>query len=176
MKTCLVCHLTTVIRQPSSIDVPCCGVLHLVVLRSEQPTQCSSMTKRPCFLGPTEVHLELIQGVQASFSRSPMALCWLFCGESAQTPPCRLLVQSGVLEKHSPGKPQQLVPYGCTACLPVQHTCTCRTCYIGIPLISFSGLFNGYTSLIMHGGQTEGQRPHQPHHGGQTEGLRPHQI
>ena len=104
-KTCLVCHLTTVIRQPSSMDVPCCGVLHLVVLRSEQPTQCSSMTKRPCFLGPTEVHLELIQGVQASFSRSSMALCWLFCGESAQTPPCRLLVQSGVLVKHSPGKP-----------------------------------------------------------------------
>ena len=76
IKTCLVCHLTTVIRQPSSMDVPCCGVLHLVVLRSEQPAQCSSMTKRPCFLGPTEVHLELIQGVQAISPRSP----WLYVG------------------------------------------------------------------------------------------------
>ena len=151
VKTCLVCHLTTAIRQPSSMDVPCCGVLHLMVLRSEQPTQCSSMTKRPCSLGPSEVHLELIQGMQASFLRSPVALCWLFYGESAQTPPCRLLVQSGVLEKHSPGKPQQLVPYGCAAYLSVQYTCTCRCriCCIGTPLISFNGLFNGCTTLIM---------------------------
>ena len=128
-----------------------CTMLWCVAPGGSEVRTASSMTKRPCFLGPAEVHLELIQGVQASFSRSPVALCWLFYGESAQTPPCRLLVQSGVLEKHSPGKPQQLVPYGCAAYLSVQYTCTCRCriCCIGTPLISFNGLFNGCTTLIM---------------------------
>ena len=76
INTCLLCHLTTAIRQPSSMDAPCCGVLHLVVLRSEQPALCSSMTKRPCSLGPTEAHVELIRGVRTCSSRSP----WLCVG------------------------------------------------------------------------------------------------
>ena len=64
----------------------------------ENRTRSNTVERRP-----TEVNLELIQGMQASLPRSPMALCGLFCGESAQTPPCRLLVQSGVMEKHSLG-------------------------------------------------------------------------
>ena len=150
IKMSLVCHLNTAIRQPSSMDAPCCGVLHLVVLmRSEQPTQCSSMTKRPCSLGPTEVHVELIRGVRTCFSRSP----WLYVDCIVVNQPkhhhadCWFRVEfwrNTARANHS-----SQCPMAGAACIPVQHTCICRTCYIGTPLISFSGLLNGCTSLIM---------------------------